>query len=355
MRTISFAMICLACLLPCSAAETAPPPSAETPQQKLMESTLAKLRSNWDRLQTGEYRCTGKEHISTDLRKGEKGTPKMEGAPDGYLWGKQFDKELTLYSAFDFPQSMFRFDTTERRITVDEDPVNPSPVPELQVFLFAQTRDARMRWSTRSWAIEIDRPRREIRNHNKPVLDIRTLPVAYYRQLHNLELPFAEWWSRVTVRKELLDAALDEEGRYRLRWGPIGAKEGGELFESYTIWFDSKRSCVPVRMEVAVNVPNAKPSIVTETIWTEIGEIWLPSSFHAVSYVIPNREELHLSFEWKSVNKPIDAEVFSWKGFEVPPGTRVVSGWKTIDSTPKVGEDPEAPPKKFFLRPRTEP
>lgn len=314
----------LLCMLCCGAIEAEPGQTEESPDQKMMTFVLASMRSNWDRLQTGEYNCYGKQRISSDPRKRVKEDPKTEGAPARYIWGRHFDDELTFYSAFDFPHSRMRFDRTERRIFPEKAADQPSTDSVSQTVRFSQTRDARTFWNSRGKAIVVEPLGSEIDGSYEPIIDIRTLPVAYYRQLQNLGLPFAEWWSRVTNRKKLLDAVLDEGGRYRLRWGPAGAKDGDELFESYTIWFDSKRSCVPVRMEVAVNVPRAKPSVVTETTWTEFNGIWLPSSYHAISFFIPNHYELHLSFDWKAVNQEIDADIFSWKGFDAPKGTRVL-------------------------------
>jgi hypothetical protein len=70
---------------------------------------------------------------------------------------------------------------------------------------------------------------------------------------------------------------------------------------------------------------NSKILVETAEIdWIQINNIWVPKtfswSFDAQSY----KSEYKLNYEWISVNKPVNVEIFMTRGMELPTGTSIV-------------------------------
>jgi hypothetical protein len=154
-------------------------------------------------------------------------------------------------------------------------------------------------------------------------------------------------------------AMLERDGRASLRtesdgtlcvtWSKTKVVEtpDGKLLERFghSFWVDSKRSFVPVRATFFSgaspdpSVDGSRISEIVETEWTEQQGIMVP---HRCAWKLPlNNQSAELTFEWVSVNGPVDEKLFAPEGLGAPKGTLVVNdqlGKDFIEST--IGEEP---------------
>lgn len=83
-----------------------------------------------------------------------------------------------------------------------------------------------------------------------------------------------------------------------------------------------------------------KPTCVSETTWLRVNSVWVPETFHWEYNPPPEapstHDVLHMAFEWERVNKPLDAQLFTPEGLDVPSSSQVVdsrTGYPIMDGT----------------------
>ena len=153
-------------------------------------------------------------------------------------------------------------------------------------------------------------------------------------------------------------AMLERDGRPTLRteadgtlcvtWSKSRAVKtpNGNLLERFghSFWVDSKRDFAPVRATFFQgaspdpSVDGTKISAIVETEWTETQGTLVPLRCAWQSPL--SEQSAELTFEWVSVNGPVDEKLFTPKGLGAPKGTLIVNtrfGEDVIEST--IGEE----------------
>jgi hypothetical protein len=117
----------------------------------------------------------------------------------------------------------------------------------------------------------------------------------------------------------------------RIDWdhGNMVAHEGGSHFERYRrlFWIDPEKSFAPVRLESwrAIGDTSEAPlklGSTTVTEWARVRDVWVPRHCHLESKQ-PAERAADLTFEWLSVNEPVDESTFTVSGLGLPDGTAV--------------------------------
>jgi hypothetical protein len=103
----------------------------------------------------------------------------------------------------------------------------------------------------------------------------------------------------------------------------------GRTYVPLTLWIDEHQGFSPVRL--SYSLPPAEPGQPEQVTsdcrvrWKQEAGAWVPTSVRIERRVRgKNSEFCTLSFEWISVNKPIQPELLTPDGLGAPAGTRVV-------------------------------
>jgi hypothetical protein len=143
----------------------------------------------------------------------------------------------------------------------------------------------------------------------------------------------------------LESTCVDEgDGIFRLDWIYQGEKRKYE--KRTTRWIDTNKGFAPIRLEARhkfVDAGDTKwraPFQTTESTWTRIADVWVPSSYRVFlqfalapekrAEPLDGKQTSHYrkfkyryTFEWESVNEPVDEAYFDYKRFDLPSGTRI--------------------------------
>lgn len=141
----------------------------------------------------------------------------------------------------------------------------------------------------------------------------------------------------------------EDDGTLCATWRKTRVVEtpNGNLLERFghSFWVDSKRGFVPVRATFFSgaspdpSIDGSKISAIVETEWTEMQGIMVP---RRCAWQLPlNDQSAELTFEWESVNGPVDEKLFTPEGLDAPKGTLILNkrlGQEFIEAT--IGEEP---------------
>ncbi len=278
------------------------------------------------RLRVGDCVVTGnkwEENDQTDVR--------MESAPVRYR------------VAFDHDNDNVRYEFREPRIaTVQEgspgDPVTAGPQVVYREAIFARTRDAATIYQTGDGLADnmcsIFSPENRRCPPGNKCFDPRCISFCGVRQ----------FWGGATlseVAEEALNhlqdvAAVDtlDGGVSKIVFRYPSSRTEIEIVESkdfapirFTVIQTSQNGDAggDSRSSAATQVEDFEISRVVSE-WSKVDEEWVPvkleTSFRTAS--LNQSERMDLSLDWKSINRPLDASLYSYTSFGLKPGTTVI-------------------------------
>ena len=270
---------------------------------------LAKMRASRDLLRSGTYRASGR--ILTN-----------NGAPDpGPLQG-----DIQLFSAFDFDKELFRFDQTRpvfrqfgEHIITDQDTGKYVRTPEFAITWMSPWKQKNM---ARATAVGIHppslKPRRVV-----SWFDVRSLGLILWDDLM-AGIPFSTSYE-IWDKSRWVEVFPEANGIYRLRL-VLGHRSG--TYVPQTLWLDEHQGFSPVRLSYRLASANPdQPDAFNfdcQVRWKQEAGVWVPTSFRIEKRARGRLIEFYaLGFEWASVNKPVQRELFTPDGLGVPVGTAV--------------------------------
>lgn len=149
----------------------------------------------------------------------------------------------------------------------------------------------------------------------------------------------ATWRSVREVQSKFGDPTASQEdgGVFRVNWEfteplTVKVKDGPPInvvqrFHT-TLWIDTIRGFTPVRQVYQFSIDGQKQTRqtsphLTETTWAPKGGTYVP--IECVMHGEENMREGKLTFDWLSVNEPVDEKLFTVAGLQVDPNTLVVN------------------------------
>jgi hypothetical protein len=271
---------------------------------------LAKMKASRDLLRSGMFRASGAVSTNSDA------------FVDRPLQGK-----IEIFSAFDLDKGLLRFDQTRpaiRRIDdediLDQDSSKYVRTPQLAITWmrpWKQPKNMRMVTAVGIYPPTLKPPR------GIAPFDVRSLGLNLWDDFR-AGIPFSksyETWDKGR-RVELFS---ETNGITRLRLVQ-GHRSG--IYVPQTLWIDEHQGFSPVRLSYSVSLAEmSKPGQFTfdcHVRWKDEAGVWVPSSFRIERRVRERLVDFYsLSFEWISVNKPIEPGLFTPEGLGVPVGTQV--------------------------------
>ncbi len=218
---------------------------------------------------------------------------------------------VEIYSAFDFPAGLFRFDLSYVQL-VD------SKYQTVRM-KFVRTPERTLIWG------DYHPDRLIVDNVDKKpsgmqlVFDMRVLGLTGPAGLRGVNMQTLDGVCKGFSKVEV--AAVVEEGHnFRLDTQSLKNK-----YSKASLWVDRTKGCTPVRLEMRSG--NTKPyQSVTEISWIEASGTWVPSAFAMTNHREGRLEDkVELEFSWERVNNLIDESLFSEESLGLPGHTEVVS------------------------------
>jgi hypothetical protein len=121
---------------------------------------------------------------------------------------------------------------------------------------------------------------------------------------------------------KLGECTLEKDGKYRM------VVYLGET-QRRTLWFDAKRSFVPVEVRLDIWDPRKNAIIenafTTATTWKDFDGVQLPTKV-VLQQKYYGTTDTVIATEWKDVNVPLTLEDFDLSALEVPLGTPIFDG-----------------------------
>jgi hypothetical protein len=291
---------------------------------------LAKMKASRDLLKSGTYRASAT--VLTNGNADDAGPIKFN---------------VVIFSSFDFGKGLLRFDQTR---TVIRD-IAGEAIPHQKIGKHIRTPELVINWTNsrdaqnlaRAMVVGIDPPMTKPLPGISP-FDVRSLGLTLWGDLM-AGVPFNgsyETWDK----GRRIEVFPEANGIYRLRLLQ-GHRSG--TFVPQTLWLDEHQGFSPVRL--SYSIPSAEPGQPEWFIfdcrvrWKEEARVWVPASFRIERRVRGRLVEFYtLGIEWISVNEPIQPELFTADGLDVPLRTPVIDFRKAVPE--HVGNVKEQPPLK---------
>lgn len=261
--------------------------------EELAQFALAGLKDGRSKLQSGVFRAHGKLDRSTEA------VDPVAGPID-------------IFSAFDYGRSLVRFDRTEPMWVAH----GPSSTKKLQPYggKFVSTPDMAIRLMSGDHAGEITASAPPA-NKIIRVFDVRMVGVSTWGTL-DTRLTLDEMISLYRRWYLLVFAAVDKNEVYTLRWTDKDSETRTELR------LDGARDFVPIRFELRSRDERASreewgPVVNLSTVsWSRVNDVWVPHEWHEEETTGATKKR-DLTFDWKSINGPIDKALFTPEGLGV--------------------------------------
>ncbi|NOX54177.1 MAG: hypothetical protein GXP27_06990 [Planctomycetes bacterium] len=259
---------------------------------------------------------------------------------------EEHETPVSIYAAFDWPGQRFRFDT-KRSYWL------PDRTYEAE-FQFVSTQD-RVIKRGRPKNTLIVYPAGEPPDRRTGMFNIRSLGLANCAELMAATEPQRFFNSDgILSTKNVIELEQVEPTLVKITW-----QFGPDNEARRTIWFDTGKGWVPIRLEerylvIEGDPPRAvpgkwsEPEHVCQVTWARgSGGAWVPRTavltHRAGMFLadVPHHDlrRWELEFEWESVNKPIDDTVFSIEGMDGPDRTSIVVD-KTLGGRPTITQFP---------------
>jgi hypothetical protein len=174
-------------------------------------------------------------------------------------------------------------------------------------------------------------------------LDVRCVGLYSFGQLFK-SLDIEAVCQRLLALPLELTCAEEGDGIFRLDWTSKGVKRHFE--KRTTRWFDIRQGFAPIRAETRIKALDLgetewrDPYQIHEITWTQIADVSVPSSYRVFyQFALPPEKPSEPSdhkptpryrkftyrytFDWESVNEPVDGAYFDYERFDLPDGTYI--------------------------------
>jgi hypothetical protein len=292
------------------AQDRALPASTPVTIQDDAQALLVKLKASRDLLKTGAYRANGHILVNRQANRAEPAQGKIE-----------------IFSAFDFERKLLRFDETAPVLG----PVPRPGMPTESTFRQIRTPEHAITWM-KPWqndnigimtAVGFHPPTLKSPLGHSPI-DPRSLGMGLWDEFRagdSFDTCYDNWF-----KSRWVEASPEANGMHRLRL--LRGRRSG-TYVPQTLWIDEHQGFSPVRL--TYNIPGSEPGqpdqFNTECTvhWKHEGGAWVPTSFRIERRTGGRLAEFcALSFEWITINTPVQPDLFTSDGLGVPDGTRVI-------------------------------
>ena len=312
------------------------------------------LKAERQRLRQGVFRVHG-----VQIRE--------DPAPVGKLEGP-----VEMLGAFDFDKGCYRFDRRAPSWKVE------GKESELLDRKICRTPELSLHYNSRYARLEIHPPDvlnpHTLTNITGGYLDVRCVGIYSFGQLFkSLELEAV--CERIPKKIGLETCVEESNGIFRLDWTPVQETHG-------TWWIDTSHGFTLIRKESRHRLPELgetewrDPYQTHEVTWKQIADVWVPGSYRVFfqfelapeklpeppdyKYTPRHRKFTYrYTFEWESVNEPVDEKYFDYEEFDLPDGTYVADArsgeLRILDVVGKplaVSRDLSEPPTSSWSWPR---
>ena len=241
--------------------------------------------------------------------------------------------DVQIYSAFDFDKDLIRFDQTRPFIRrIGEDTITDQVTSK-----YVRTSEFAITWIS-PWKHEDHAIHTAVGIHpltlKTRIVTLNTLTAVSWFDVRSLGLilwddlmagsPFGTSYE-IWDKSRWVEVFPEANGIYRLRL-TRGHRSG--TYVPQTLWLDEHQGFSPVRL--SYRLASAKPGQPDEfdfdcrVHWKLEAGVWVPASFRIEKRTGGRLIEFYgVGFEWVSVNKPVQRDVFTPDGLGVPVGTAV--------------------------------
>ncbi len=220
--------------------------------------------------------------------------------------------EVEVFSAFNNLDGLLRVDWSRKQVGGPENSTGNKDFVS-RTYKYCRTPESTLLWASTGRDLAVYRlvPEKEIVAFYKPTLDIRTMSLTNYHGLSGT-------LENILPRLETAKVVDETNGTARIR-----LRAPKSIFSS-CISVSTKAGYAPIAMELRGD-GEKEARCVSETTWTTLSQTWVPKSFHLKERLSPKHSvDLALGFDWEVVNGPVQSSLFSWEGFGLPVGTKVV-------------------------------
>lgn len=317
-----------------SSTELEPPPKQvmnEGDRQRV-QFVLAGLRNCIESVHSGVFRARGRfEEVDR----------KKAGAP-------VFETNTEIFCAFDVSSRRWRFDR-------DELPTgNLNTTGKADHLKYVRTQTAVVTWHERQGMLLTLPPDAPTPNAELKLFDPRLLGIINVAELE-LGADYDLLINQLYLDPEMVNLTefrSETPTLHRATWVI------GKFQNMVRVWIDANLGFAPVRREdferdLSVGAPkwSDSPNSVSELTWEKKSDAWVARTFSIWRTSSSRKASYALTFDWQSVNEPVDDLLFSADGLVVPKGTMLVDmSTGTSVVTGLVGSDvfaPPEPPKKW--------
>jgi hypothetical protein len=274
--------------------------------QKSWQFVWAGVQANFDKLQNGVYRASGR--VSTRVEEGNGPNPK-------YLY---VSGEESIYSAFDYPNSRIRFDRSGPMISN-----LPKAGPDGKTYKVI-TVEAKICYHPDK-SIYQSMGRRMV-YLNKA--DYEAPRILHYYDLRTVGLIDLPNWEKGITYRAVVDAYSKNWRSSHVVVNRVYQFTQISKNVRQQIWFDPDQGFMPIRFEIsAISQKNdgsfEKPYSASTASWINVDGVWVPKTWVCGEYDPTGengmKRQHELAFEWESVNKSIPDRLFDYTSFGLPP------------------------------------
>ncbi len=257
------------------------------------------IRAQRETLESGSFRVSGRVLSGSNHEQGG-----IQG-------------QLRIFCAFDFPSGKLRFDREEPK----DYPVVGTETEEalIQGGQWVRTRDHVISLMRGRDVVHV----LPVHNTNaslwaKP-FDVRALGMSFRYELDR-GTQFEEVWENYKSLP-VTDVEEQVDGMWKIAW--IG---GDEIKTKVEMTLDTQHGYWPLELSVQSSVPASEgprwmpANFTSELSIREVSGCWVPSVY---SWRTPEYSQ-NLDFEWESLNRPLEEELFTADGFELSSANRIV-------------------------------
>jgi hypothetical protein len=167
---------------------------------------------------------------------------------------------------------------------------------------------------------------------NEPMaaLDMRPFDLRALGMMTIGEFDYREPYQKIRdyyqTKVQLADISVEKDGIVKAVWDCTVTARVVDRHDKAkrTIWFDKNQGFSPIKMTAEIlNSVSGQFEIDTETTtsWKKVNSVWVPTNCHIGT---PGyRNSVDLSFDWVSVNQPLNENLFTEQGMGLKTGDEV--------------------------------
>jgi len=242
--------------------------------------------------------------------------------------GGKYSTNIRIFSAFDEPAKLFRFDREQKHKTPDGETQGGAQYVSTPTHVILRREGAT--------SLAIKPPGEKPLTGTDP-FRIQTLGIANTNELVKA-YELATYIDKGLFHDErVVECVAESNSLYR-----VSCHLGKSGEAKRTIWFGRDVGWMPVRMEeryakIGKDFPKEAPFVwadeehLCEVRWIKVGSTWVPSrvksDYRSGMFREPPvptlTDSYELDFQWKSVNQSVDPRYFILEGLDLPPGSLV--------------------------------